>query len=158
QDARLLANVLVLVGRLPLADLIVFAARDAEQAVGGDGHAVDAVLMVGERQDRFLGGEVPDLGGLVAAAGDEVLAIGGEGDAEDLVGVVFDGMLQLAAGEIPDADDGVATAGGQLLAVVADGQGEDRVVGFEQFLDDDGFVVDAIENEDAADIFALGVD
>ena len=77
--------------------------------------------MTRKGQNRFLGGEVPKLGGLVAAGGGQTLAVRREGDAEHPVGVVLDRRqfldLGIAAAEIPDVDQTIAAARGQFLAV-----------------------------------------
>ena len=58
-DLDLLAERLGLVGRLPEAEVVVLADRDALAGVGAQGHAVDGLLMVGEGHQRLLGGDVP---------------------------------------------------------------------------------------------------
>ena len=101
---------------------------------GLNGHAVDAVLMVGEGEHRFLRRQVPDLGRLVAAAGQQVLAVRREGDAEDPVGVVLDRLFQLRLAAMPADRSQTLTMrsqppGGQFLAVGAEGQAQHLVVG-----------------------------
>src|SRR5439155_2413565 len=97
--ARGRSNLLAVAGSVKRAKLVVFANRVADLAVRLDRHAVDRILMIGERQHRFLGRQVPHLGGLVAASGEQVLAVGGEGDTEDPIGMVLDGLLQFGVGD-----------------------------------------------------------